>query len=246
MTLFAVILKYLLSIFILCVFAESEVYGSLAELVASGQTDVNKWAVESNGDKYGETRIGETKAYCVIDFLFPKGEETIIMDWKTGSASPTHRNQLLGYVLAAQTEFAINPLKTTTKAVYIAENGVEEVAFIPTIEELENYKLEIALQAKEMYGYCADVDKNKPKDISEFEMTPHEKLCSYCNFKEYCGRDWFESLAKTSKLAISKIIVYSIVLKFLPIQIITTSRNTRLRKCFTLVLPKQKKPVTNC
>jgi hypothetical protein len=39
-----------------------------------------------------------------------------------------------------------------------------------------------------MYGYCADVDKNKPKDISEFEMTPHEKLCKYCNFKEYCGR----------------------------------------------------------
>ncbi len=170
------------------VFAESEVFEGLAELVASGQTDVNKWLVESNGDKYGETRIGETKAYCVIDFLFPKGEETIIMDWKTGSASPTHRNQLLGYVLAAQTEFSINPQKTTTKAVYIAENEVEEVAFNPSLEELENYKMEIALQAKEMYGYCADVDKNKPKDISEFEMTPHEKLCSYCNFKEYCGR----------------------------------------------------------
>ncbi len=50
------------------------------------------------------------------------GDETIIMDWKTGSASPTHQKQLLGYVLAAQTEFAINPQKTTTKAVYIAEN----------------------------------------------------------------------------------------------------------------------------
>ncbi len=171
------------------VFAASEVFEGLAELVASGKTDVNKWVVESNGDKYGETRIGETKAYCVIDFLFPKGDETIIMDWKTGSASPSHQKQLLGYVLAAQTEFAINPLKTTTKAVYISENGVEEMAFNPTIEELENYKLEIARQAKEMYGYCADVNKNKPKDIAEFEMTPHEKLCNYCNFKEYCGRD---------------------------------------------------------
>jgi hypothetical protein len=170
------------------VFADSEVFGALTDLVASGQTDVNKWVVESNGDKYGETRIGSTKAYCVIDFLFPMGDETIIMDWKTGGASPSHRNQLLGYVLAAQTEFAINPLKTTTKAVYIAENEVEEVAFHPTIEELANYKLEIANQAQEMYGYCAEVDKNKPKDISEFEMTPHEKLCSYCNFKEYCGR----------------------------------------------------------
>jgi hypothetical protein len=73
--------------------------------------------VESNGDKYGETRIGVTKAYCVIDFLFPVGDETIIMDWKTGSASSTHQKQLLGYVLKAQTEFAINPSKTTTKAV---------------------------------------------------------------------------------------------------------------------------------
>lgn len=170
-------------------FAESDVYGTLIDLVSSKQTDVNKWVVESNGDKYGETRIGETKAYCVIDFLFPTGDETIIMDWKTGNASPTHQKQLLGYVLAAQTEFAINPTKTTTKAVYIAESGVEEVAFHPTIEELENYKLEIANQAKEMYGYCADIDKNKPKDIAEFEMTPHEKLCNYCNFKEYCGRD---------------------------------------------------------
>ncbi len=46
------------------VFAASEVFEGLAELVASGQTDVNKWVVESNGDKYGETRIGETKALC--------------------------------------------------------------------------------------------------------------------------------------------------------------------------------------
>ena len=80
------------------------------------------------------------------------------------------------------------PSNTTTKAVYMVENGVEVQEFIPTKEELKQYKLEIAHQAQEMYAYCSVVEKNIPKDISEFPQTSNEKLCNYCNFREYCGR----------------------------------------------------------
>ena len=66
-------------------------------------SDTSKWVIESNGDKYGETRIGATKAYCVVDFLYPEGNKVVIMNWKTGSPSTTHRKQLLGYVLPLKT-----------------------------------------------------------------------------------------------------------------------------------------------
>jgi hypothetical protein len=148
-------------------------------------TNKTGWMIEPGG--YGETRLDGMKAYCKMDFLFPVDDEVHILDWKTGAKdSAKHTAQLMGYAVAANSNFSIPWNKIYPKIVYLYPRYDElEIAFSES--DLGGFFGTIREQVREMQRYCDDVDQNIPRDISEFAPSPGGGICRNCKFQELCG-----------------------------------------------------------
>jgi hypothetical protein len=142
------------------------------------------WMIEPPG--YGETRLDGMKAYCKMDFLFPVEDEVYILDWKTGAKDEAkHASQLMGYAVAANSNFSIPWNKIYPKIVYLYPQYDElEITFGES--ELEGFFETIRQQIKEMLAFCKDTDQNIPLDISEFAPSPGGGICRNCKFQELC------------------------------------------------------------
>ena len=144
------------------------------------------WIVEPDG--YGECRIDGMKAYCKVDFLFPVGEEIHIYDWKTGKKdTKKHAKQMRGYVTWAHFHLGADYTKVKPTVAYLLPEYEEES--VPLNEfDIQSFADRIREETEQMYRYLEDIDKNLPVEKSEFPMTDNLKICSYCNFRELCGR----------------------------------------------------------
>ncbi len=153
----------------------------------------DEWVVDPEG--YGECRIDNLKAYCKVDFLFPVGDELVIIDWKTGKETKPppseyldkHARQLRGYVLWAHFQFDHDITKIKPYVAYLLPE-YRERQFGGNEFDLEAFTDTIREETEKMYEYCRDVDENFPKAKEEFPMTHNLMTCKFCNFRELCGR----------------------------------------------------------
>jgi CRISPR/Cas system-associated exonuclease Cas4 (RecB family) len=122
-----------------------------------------------------------------MDFLFPVGDEVYILDWKTGAKDEAkHAAQLMGYAVAANSNFSIPWNRIFPKIVYLYPQYDEfEISFGE--REPADFFETIRAQTEEMYSYCKDKDQNIPHDISKFSPSPSPGLCRNCKFQELCG-----------------------------------------------------------
>jgi CRISPR/Cas system-associated exonuclease Cas4 (RecB family) len=147
-------------------------------------TNKNNWMIEPGG--YGETRLGGLKAYCKMDFLFPVGDEIVILDWKTGRKDPyKHAAQLVGYAAAASANFGIPWNTIYPKIVYLSP-GFDEFEIRLKESDFETFFDKVKTQTEEMYGCCADPQKNIPLPMASFPKNPSSSICPYCNYQELC------------------------------------------------------------
>jgi len=149
-------------------------------------TSKTGWMIEPSG--YGETRLDGMKAYCKMDFLFPVDDEVYILDWKTGGKDRAkHAAQLMGYAVAANSNFSIPWNRIFPKIVYLYPQYDEfEITFGE--DELKNFFQTIRVQTEEMYSFCKNAEQNIPLDISEFAPSPSPGQCRNCRFQELCGQ----------------------------------------------------------
>ncbi len=161
-------------------FLESPCFSWLYMKAITNRTD---WMIEPAG--YGETRLSGIKAYCKMDFLFPVGEEIHILDWKTGARDPVkHTAQLMGYSVAANSNFGIPWNRIFPKIVYL--NPVyDELEISFKEQELEEFFQKIRAQTDEMCSFCKDVQENIPLQMDSFTPTP-SSLCRNCKYQEIC------------------------------------------------------------
>lgn len=145
----------------------------------------NLWSIDPEG--YGETRIHDLKAYCIVDFLVPTNGKTYIIDWKTGSSKDHYIDQVKGYAVYAHQNLGIP----------ISEIGCQLAYFTPSFEvqkyrftekEIGEFGDLVKEQTYEMYEYCQDREMNIPKPIEHFPMIEACSSCLRCNFKELCDR----------------------------------------------------------
>jgi hypothetical protein len=152
--------------------------------VATERSD--EWLIEPDG--YGETRIGDLKAYCKVDFLFPVDEDYFILDWKTGKPDLIkHKNQLIGYAAWAYYHFAAATPQIKPIICYLTPDYVE-LPVIITAADVVNFTDKVQAETTDMYQYCAFVTENIPKPKSVFTCTEQLALCGYCNFRQLCNR----------------------------------------------------------
>lgn len=147
-------------------------------------TNRENWMIEPPG--YGETRLHGLKAYCKMDFLFPVDGDVVILDWKTGRRDPfKHGHQLIGYAAAANANFGIPLERIFPKIIYLNPQ-FEEMEL--TLKEGDFAQLfdRVMAETDEMKSFCIDADKNIPRPMDAFAMTPSETICRYCNYQELC------------------------------------------------------------
>lgn len=155
-------------------------------LVAVATSRSDEWLIEPDG--YGETRIGDLKAYCKVDFLFPVGEDYFILDWKTGKPDLIkHKNQLIGYAAWAHYHFEVAIPQIKPIICYLTPDYVELPVIIATADVLD-FTDKVQAETTAMYQYCAFVTENIPKPKSVFACTEQLALCGYCNFRQLCNR----------------------------------------------------------
>ncbi len=164
-------------------FLDSQRFGWLTKEAIQNKA---KWIIEPAG--YGETRIGQMKAYCKVDFLFPIEDSLFILDWKTGKADLVkHGKQLLGYAAWASFHFQTDFTKINPIIVYLFPRYEERQVSIGD-SDIQEFTNRIKKETEEMYGFCTNVEENIPKNKEIFTKTDKEKFCGYCNFRELCGR----------------------------------------------------------
>lgn len=144
------------------------------------------WIIEPDG--FGETRIGNKKAYCKVDCLIPNEDKVYIFDWKTGKQDISkHTKQLTGYSLWARYHFELTSKDIIPTVVYLTPEYSEKTIKLSDID-LDNFKTEVEDETKQMYDYLTDIENNYPLDKSEFKETDNEFFCRYCNFRELCQK----------------------------------------------------------
>ena len=147
-------------------------------------TNKDNWMIEPKG--YGETRLNNLKAYCKMDFLFPVDKEIHILDWKTsGKDQYKHSQQLIGYAAAASSNFSIPWNTIYPKIVYLYPE-FQEFELALTENDFSSFYERIQEQTLIMQEHCINVEKNMPRPIEDFPLTPSENICKYCNFQELC------------------------------------------------------------
>lgn len=160
--------------------------GRIEWLAEKAVESKDQWIIDPEG--YGECRIGGQKAYCKVDFMFPVGDELHILDWKTGKKDDKkHGRQLRGYVTWAYFHFGVAAEKIVPTVAYLIPEYKERSIKVNEFD-VEAFAEQIREETEEMYDYCEDIEQNTPLAKSEFPMTENLKLCSFCNFRELCGR----------------------------------------------------------
>jgi CRISPR/Cas system-associated exonuclease Cas4 (RecB family) len=145
----------------------------------------SNWIIEPEG--YGETRIGDLKAYCKVDALIPFEGKAYIFDWKTGRRDDDkHRKQLTGYAMFALKNLGFGADKIVPIVCYL-RSEFEECQLELKTAEIENFYLLVKEDTQAMYDLNSDIERNIPLDKSLFTQTTGG-ICSYCEFKELCGR----------------------------------------------------------
>jgi hypothetical protein len=135
---------------------------------------------------YGESRLGDLKVYCKVDFMFPIDDELHIVDWKTGKEDPEkHRKQLLGYSTWASFHFDVEAALVKPSIAYLKPDYREVHETFNTFD-LENFAIQVRAETQEMYEYCRDVKNNIPLDKKEFEKVDKQAICRHCNFRGLC------------------------------------------------------------
>jgi hypothetical protein len=155
-----------------------------AWLVSDALAGSGPWLIDPPG--FGETRLGDLKVYCKVDFLFPIADELHIVDWKTGKPdAEKHRKQLIGYATWACFHFEVQARQIKPAIAYLYPDYREvEEAFNST--DLDNFSVQVNAETQEMYEYCRDVPNNIPRDISEFPLVDDQRICEYCKFRGLC------------------------------------------------------------
>lgn len=134
------------------------------------------------------------RIYTSFDFYFREGDELYLLDWKSGSESPTLREaakgQLAVYALFAHRTFDLSPERIHTQAVWLRDHAnwdpieisqgelaVAEARITAEVRR-EHELLEVRHVDAEAVEFHADRSQFLPK--------PSVNKCAQCKFREIC------------------------------------------------------------
>lgn len=131
-------------------------------------------------------KLHDIKVYIVMDLLYHDVETNkwIIVDWKTGKASASDKQQLALYALYLQQHLGLPLDAIEVRNEYLLNHK-------HTNTQLEQFDLDSVLDIfnesiRYMKRFQADILTNEPIDLEDFERTEMKEKCAKCNYKEIC------------------------------------------------------------
>lgn len=127
-----------------------------------------------------------TKIYAIPDYVYRRGEEWFIHDWKAGKQKPVHRDQMLLYALWARSRHQVAPERLTLLLEYLSLK--ESVRIAVDSDILEQTVETIRNSVAEMSDYVVDGDlnRNQPLPREDWDLAADPLTCRLCNFYELC------------------------------------------------------------
>ncbi len=124
--------------------------------------------------------------YAIPDYVYTEGDVWHIVDWKSGRARDSHRDQLAVYGLWAKEKHGVPPGQVRIHLEYLL--GGESETHALTEEDLQMVHERIGSSVAEMSEYLVDFDRkaNRPLPKDEWELASDPRSCLSCSFYELC------------------------------------------------------------
>ncbi len=158
-----------------------------AEMCSAPHELKKRWIVEP--EDFGEFRLDGLKVYAKVDFAFPTADgELKIVDWKTGKRyADKHAIQMQGYILYAHDVHSYPLEKINAVLEYLADDG-DAIEYTMTQRDFDSFRKRVKRELSELHSYCMDPDANIPLPMDSFSLKAVSKWCSWCKYRELCGR----------------------------------------------------------
>ncbi len=126
-----------------------------------------------------------TPVYAIPDLVLKRPDgKWIVIDWKTGKEAVGHPAQINVYCMYLSKKKGVPPEEIKGRVEYLLTGNASDVEVSrDTFTEAET---DIMKSIDEMKESLLDPDKNIPKEMSEYPLTEHRKLCRWCSFYELC------------------------------------------------------------
>lgn len=167
---------------------KQRVYTSL-ELFYTGKT-IRKIA-KSNPENWksiedmAHFELHGVKCWVSMDFAYIDSDGDLhIVDWKTGSPSPAHSNQLALYARYAMEKWCIPMENIVVEDVYIKDEEVIESNRVD-LNMMESFEQYVDSSVHKLRSGLVDVENNVARE-EDFQATPGRNTCRLCNFKKVC------------------------------------------------------------
>lgn len=144
--------------------------------------------IENDEDIFSSINYDSLKVYSKIDLLYKDYDGYyVIVDWKTGKASDSDKEQLLVYAWYVMEQYGVHYSRIKGRIEYLLDGHAEEVIFKQ--EDIEFIKNKVSNDLKIINYYLYDIVLNKPKEKEVFQKTLKNYKCSNCKFRMLCNDD---------------------------------------------------------
>ncbi len=127
------------------------------------------------------------EAIALPDLVFREGDDTVIVDWKTGRADDDDRLQMGAAAIWTAQRFAVPPGRIRAVNAYLDPGREEEFEIDDKLTNLAAKTIRGEMEA--MAAYLSDRGKNLPAPMTEFPRVDNQRLCRWCEFQEICLDD---------------------------------------------------------
>jgi predicted RecB family nuclease len=184
-------------------------YGNLADAFPLNEIPPTRYSEISLTSNLGEDRLVAKMDLVIID----EQRQVYILDWKTSQKLPRRK------YLEARIQSHMYPLaivqagEVLTAGSRISPQDVDMVYWFPNFpQHEETFHYSAAKYKEDIEWIGAMIREIRSTREGEFELTPNDKLCLFCNYRSLCRRgdqagDWrkAEDLQEDLDAAISSI-----------------------------------------
>lgn len=151
----------------------------------SKQQEVTVTLIESGDPEWFP--LEGVKVYAIPDYVYVEGDTWHVHDWKSGKLRGEHQDQVAVYGLWAHIKHRAAPENIRLHVEYLAEGREENTSLAS--QDLAATRQRIGESVAEMAEYLVDADiaRNQPIAIAEWDMAAEERLCRQCKFLELCA-----------------------------------------------------------
>lgn len=130
--------------------------------------------------------LDDRKIYAIPDYVYRRGDQWFIHDWKAGKPKDQHHNQMRLYALWAQIRHGVPPERLTLQLEYLSLPDVVAVPISPAILEQTAEVIRESIREMAEYLEDGDLDRNQPLPREEWDLAAEPMTCRLCNFFELC------------------------------------------------------------